>query len=171
MVNVKKLNKKGSIQDLIFAAVVILVFSMIILIGFRISAAVNTEIQDSSIVSDNGKQAFQRITNLYPGVIDGQFLFLSFGLAITAFVMASLVRVHPIFLVLFILILIILIFISAVFSNIYQQIASNPDMITYADQLRFTSLIMRGLPLIVLVVGGMLAVVMYKVGRNSLQGF
>ena len=56
-----------------------------------------------------------------------------------------------------------MIFLSAVFSDIYQEMAANSELTALADQLVFTSHILTYLPLIIGVFGILLMIVMYKI--------
>lgn len=160
-------NKRGSIQDVMFVAVAMLFFSMVLLIGFKITSSFNDELQSSPAIAqfDTDSRARDSSTSLlgfYPGIIDDSFLFLTIGLSMIALIFAALVRVHPIFIPFFFIALLIVIFLSGVFSNIYQEMAGNPNLATEAAQLTFTSLIMEFLPFIVGIIGIILMVVMYK---------
>lgn len=160
-------NNKGSAQDILWLGISLLILSIVILIGYKISNEINTEVQASDLFEAHGKGAMQNINNMYPGVIDNSFLFLTISLAIGAFILAALVRIHPVFIILFIIALALIIFLSGLFSNIYQKIAENPEMISLAQQLTFTHQIMSTLPFIVGVLGGLLAIIMYKTWQTS----
>jgi heme/copper-type cytochrome/quinol oxidase subunit 3 len=162
-----KNKKKGSLQDIVFIAVALLVFSVVILIGFRVSSGLNDQIQNMSVMPTDAKAASSTLTNSFPGVIDNTFLFLTIGLALVAFALAALVRIHPIFIALFIIALLLIIFFCGIFSNIYQEMASNVQLTPYADQLTFISLIMNFLPFIVGIFGTILMIVMYKLGGEG----
>lgn len=160
-------NKKGSLQDIIMIAVLLLVFSMGILIVAKISNEINTKIQDSSTISRltgaaDAKNAMGNINSLFPGVIDNSFLFLAIGLAVVAIVLAMLVAFHPVFFFFYFIMLIIVIFISGIFSNIYQQMAETAALSATADQLIFISHIMTYLPFFVGILGFLLSIIMYK---------
>ena len=157
-----RLKKKGSLIDFIFMIVALLAFSFMILIGFTIYSRINDEFQTNSDVTARARTASQQVTDKFTGVLDNSFLFLTFGLAIVAFVLAALVRVHPIFFVFFLILLAFIIFLSAVFSNIYQQAATNSALAPYASQLTFVDNIMNFLPLFVAIMGTILAIVMFK---------
>ena len=160
-------HKKGSIQDLIFIAIVIVVFAVVTLLAFKISDEINTKFSESATVQrfdtgSRGRVAMDTINNMYPGVIDNSFLLLMIGLCIVALALASMVRVHPVFFVFFLIIFIIIIFLAGVFSNIYIEIASNPELSALADKLIFTTTLMKLLPIIIGVMGFILSIVMYK---------
>ncbi len=156
------MNKKGSVQDILYIGIVLTVLAIATLVTYKVSDEINTKFQASEHLEEKGKTAYSKINQMYPGIIDNSFLFLAVGLGISAFIMAALVRIHPIFIALFIILLAFIIFLSAIFSNIYQEIAANPDMTALADDLTFISKIMNALPFIVGVLGSLLAILMYK---------
>ena len=157
-----KRNKKGSLQDLLIIMVLVVGFAVGTLIVYKISDEINTEFQANTDITAEGKTAYSKINNMYPGVIDNSFLLLIIGLCIVALSLAMLVRVHPIFFVFFLLVFIIVIFLCGVFSNIYLEIANNPEMSDVAGNLTFITNIMGKLPLFIGIFGFLLAGVMYK---------
>ena len=161
---VKKLNKKATIQDLIIIMVIIIMFAVGVLITYKISDELNTKFNEDVRVSDNERatKAFGEITGMYPGVIDNSFLLLVFGLSIGALILAFLVRVHPVFFVGFLLVLVIIIFLAGIFSNIYLEMANTPDFEGVASNLTFITHIVGKLPLIIGIVGFLIAIVMFK---------
>lgn len=165
----RKLNKKGSIQDLMLIATILLFFGMVLLIGFKISTEMNTQLQSSDIITTEGKEAASTLVGYYPGVLDNTFLFLAIGMAMVTLTLASLVRIHPIFIPFYIMGLIIIIFVSGIFSNIYQSAAAQTEMIALADQLVFTSKILTFLPLFVGIIGTILMIVLYKTWKETQQ--
>jgi hypothetical protein len=99
--------------------------------------------------------------------MDNSFLFLSIGLMVVMLILASMVRVHPIFIPLFFIVWIFAIFISGVFSNSYGEMAANSELTIYANQLTMTSFMMRYLPFVVGIFGAILMIVMYKIWSNE----
>lgn len=169
MANIRK-NKKGSAVDLIFIGSGLMAFAVVVLVCFMIYSGFNDEIKTHSDVPAESKVASQAINDFYPGFLDKSFLLLAIGLAIVAFALAAMVRVHPIFIPLFILFLIFIIFFCGIFSNIYQGMAENAQLQVYADQLVFITLIMEFLPFIVGIFGSVLAIIMYKLGQDAQYG-
>lgn len=163
----KRLNKRGSIDDLIFIAITLLGFGMLLLLFGKFSDEFNTQIQDMSEIPDAGKTAVQQIDDLYGGVLDNSFLLLAIGLAVVAFIFAMLVIVHPIFFIFYFIMLTIVIFVCGALSNIYQEAAANPQLVDIASKLVFTSHILSFLPFIVGIVGFGLAIIMYKTWRTA----
>lgn len=156
------MNKKGSLQDIALIAGVLLFFGIVLLIGFKVTDSFNTQVQGMASIPTEAKTSTQTLTNYYSSTMDYSFLLLAIGLGIATLILAALVRVHPVFIPLYFIGLIFVIILSAVFSNIYQGMAADTNLISYANQLVFTSHILNYLPLIVGTFGIILMVVMYK---------
>lgn len=155
-------NKRGSLADIVFMGIVLLFGGMVILLGFRIQSGVNDTVQSMAIMPTEATTASTTLTNYYPGIINKMYLILAIGMGLVTLVLAALVRVHPIFIPFYFIGLVIVVFISGVFSNIYQEMAANTNLVTYANQLTFLSGILNVLPMIVGIFGVLLMVVMYK---------
>jgi len=153
--------KKGSVLDLIWIGLVLLAFSITVLVGYKIYDSINDEFQASDNLETRGKEASGKVLNLFTGTMDNAFLFLTIGLALVALFMATMVRVHPVFFIFYIIILAFVIFLSGVFSNVYQEVAG-ADGMELSSNLTFIHQIMTYLPLIIAVFGTLLAMVMYK---------
>lgn len=156
------MNKKGSALDIMEIAILLLLFSFTILIGYKITNSLNENFQANDLITARGKAASAKLDGMYAGVVDNSFLFLTIGLAIGAFVLAALVRVHPIFIVFYLIVLGFFIFICGIFSNIYTKAAAHSEFTALADNLIFISHIMQYLPFIIGVLGSVLAIVMFK---------
>lgn len=158
-------NKKGSLNDLIVWAVILLILGISILIGFRMAADTNTHIQADPNIPANAKAVSAQMYGYYPGVINNSFLFLTFGLAFATLILAALVRIHPVFIPFYIIGLVIVIIVSGILSNIYGGMAENATLAAQAAQLDKVGLVLDYLPWFVGVFGTILMVVMYKTWR------
>jgi len=156
------LNKKGSLVDIVFIGIVLLFFGMIALIGLTVSSGINDRIQDSNVFNANGKVATNQIVKSYTNGMDNAFLFFTIGISLVTLVLAALVRIHPIFIPFFFIGLIFVIIISAILSNIYQEMAADPNLLAAAGELTFITNILSILPMIIGVFGIFLMIVMYK---------
>ena len=163
----RKLNKKGSIQDIVFIGVVLLFFGMIVLFGFKVTSEFNDKIQTMDDIPADAKTSTTSLLGNFSGTIDNTFLLLTIGLVIGALILASLVRVHPIFIPFFWISLLFVIFICGILSNVYQETAATTQLSGLADQLTFISHILEYLPLIVGIVGHILMAVLYKLWSNA----
>lgn len=164
-------NKRGSLLDIAWIGIVLLLLAVTTLLAFKITDSINTGLQNSGTLdkmagSSEAKGLMSDMNSLYPNVIDNSFLFLAIGLAIVAVIFAMMVVVHPIFFIFYFILLIIIIFITGVFSNIYIMMEESTALASVAAQLTFTSFIMGYLPYIVGVVGFLISIVMYKTWQN-----
>lgn len=160
-------NKRGSLQDLIFIGVILLFTSMVVLIGFKLTTEIDSQIQGMNVLDVQGKAASTKLVAVYPGSIDNTFLILAIGLSLITLVLAALVRIHPMFIFFYFIGLTIVIYVSGIFSNIYQEMAGDAEFSALANQLTFIDHIMEFLPFIVGVFGTILMVTMYKLWRNG----
>ena len=167
-------NKKASIQDVIYIIIAIVVITVGSLLVYKIHDEINQKIQESDDVTARGKDSMQELENMYTGVLDNSFMLLVVGLCIAAVALAAMVRIHPVFIVFFIIVLVIIIFLAGVFSNIYQKVASNEMMVEandstvyLADRLTFMTYTMRFLPFITGLIGFIMAFIMYKSWQNE----
>jgi hypothetical protein len=162
------MNKKGSIQDLALILTILFFFSIVVLIGFKVSDMFTTEIATmGSDIPTEANTAATQLTNYYPGVMDNMFLFLMVGMSMVALLLASLVRIHPAFIGLFFIALIIIIVIGGAFSNVYQEMSTNAEFSALTDRMTFMDLIMTYLPFFIGVIGITLSIIMYKQWQNA----
>jgi len=170
----KRKNKKGTIQDVLYIIIAIVVITVGTLLVYKISDEINQKFQDSSDITTRGKTAMEQMNSMYTGVLDNSFMLLVIGLCIVAIALAAMVRIHPIFIVFFIILLVIIVFLAGVFSNIYQKVASSEEMDTadgtgtlLADKLTYMTYIMRFLPFITGIIGIIMSFIMYKSWQNA----
>lgn len=166
-------NKKANLQDLILIVVLITFFAMVVLISFKVGSEFDDRVQMGSIggvtMPDEAMSASSALVSFYPGTIDNVFLFLVVGLCISAIVLAAMVRVHPIFIPLFIIAWILVVFLSGILSNIYQTMAADTNLLAQANQLTFIGTIINFLPIFIGVFGIIIMVVLYKLGNPGIQ--
>lgn len=155
-------SRKGSLLDLIFIAFVLMFFGIVVLVGLKIGTEFKDRIDDMDNMPVESKTAAEDTITKYTYTIDKTFLFFTIFLGIATLTLAALVRIHPIFIPFYFIGWIIVIFLSGIFSNLYQHMAADANLIATANQLTFISNILASLPIIVGVVGICLMVVMYK---------
>lgn len=166
-----KLNKKGSLNDLLGIGVILLFFGIVILFGYLFTSNINDKIQAMPQIAELNPEGQARavtaqLTGYYPGVIDNMFLVLVVGLSIVTLVLAALVRIHPVFIPFFFIGLVLVIIFSGILSNVYQEMAANERLEPYATNLVFASNVLEFLPFIIGIIGIILMVVMYKTWQN-----
>ena len=161
------MNKKGSVQDVLWIGIGLIIIAATLLICFTVYAKINEKFQASPDLPDDSKAISNVMEAQFTGTMDNAFLYLTIVLSIAALILAALVRVHPLFFVAFMIALLFIIFLAGIFSNIYQEMAANTDLLAYADQLTYTTTIMSFLPLIIGVVGFLLSLVMFKLWSDG----
>jgi len=163
------MNKKGSLTDLAYIAVVLVVFSMVVLIGLKIGEEVNNNLQadTTGMIDATTKANTDSAVTRFTYAIDNSFLFLMIFMCIGVLVLAAMVAVHPIFIPLYFFGWIFIIFLGGVFSNVYQEMAGNANLAGTASSLTFISYIMNFLPFVVGILGILIMIVMYKLGNNQ----
>lgn len=159
--------KRASGSDLFFIIFVLLGFSIISLIGFKVMSAMNDQFQLEDSITSRGKSASSDLTSVYTSTIDNMFLFATIVLAIISIILASLVYFHPLFMVLYIIVYIPMLIFAGIASNIFQEMAANAGLASEAAQMTFMSGVMNYLPLIMGVVGMVLMVIMFKIKGNA----
>lgn len=159
-----KKSKKGSITDLIYYVSIMFFIGFIVLMGAKVAGEFNSGIQNTTNVnlSASETQVLDNIAGQYYSSIDNAVLFLAIGLAIVTLILAALVKIHPIFIPLYLIGEVFIIIVSAVASNIYQTAASDSTLSGVASQLTFTGLVLTYLPIFVGVIGTLIMIVMYK---------
>ena len=163
----KRMNKKGSIVDLVFMAIVLFFFAMVVLVGLKIGSAVKDNIVSMTGLDATGTAAVESSVTNYKYTINGAFMFLMIFMVVATLALAALVRVHPIFIPFFFIGWIFIIFLCGIFSNVYTSMAEDANFVSTASDLGIITGILRFLPLIIGVIGIILMTVMYKVYQNG----
>lgn len=162
MGKIQSMNKKGSLIDLIYLAIALVFFGVVVLVGLKMGSSINTQIDSLAITDDTTDAMTDKVVNNYESSINNAFLYFVIFLAMVTLILAALVRVHPIFIPFYFIGLTIVIVLSGILSNIYQAMAQDSNLIGTASNLTFITYILTYLPLIIAVFGIFLMVVMYK---------
>jgi len=143
------------------------VFAVGALIAFNVSNELYLKFNASSDIPSRGKVAMEEINSHYSGVIDNSFVLVVIGLFIGIIAFAMLIRVHPVFLPIYVLVLIIVVVITAALSNVYLNMANTAELSGVATKLTFITHLFGVLPYLIGVFGFVLAIIMYKTWQNS----
>ena len=148
-----------------YIAIVLVFFGVAVLIGTKVAVSFQEKIAENPTYIADAPRAVAETENLvnnYSYSINSAFLFLTIFLALVTLILASLVRIHPIFIPLFIIGLIFLIFFCGIMSNIYQEVAEEEVMTSTVSRFAIMHNILKFLPLIIGIFGTVLMIVMYK---------
>lgn len=157
------MEKKGSITDMPFIIGGIFSVALVALLVTLLVINLDVKIQVNDYFPTNAKTASTNMADDFPNVMDGGIIFIFFGLVIISLVLASLVPIHPIFIVFYLLEYILLIWLGGGIANAYQAVIELDIMSAVADRYTLTTFFFRYFPFIVGIFGALLAIIMYKV--------
>lgn len=154
--------KKGDITDITLFLIIIffLATSLVVTLyaNTKIKEVIDTTVLNESAAYASISQSFENI-NTY-GVQRG--FTLLFGLLIIGILLSSfLIRVHPVFIFLYILFLGIAIFISVYLANTYEMIVSNGLLAEISSNYATMTWVMQHIGVILLAVGALSMIVIF----------
>ena len=139
------------------ADVIPIVFGMFIaaVIGYHVLVELQTtpEMAPASSMLEQGKETMK--------FVDWMIVLAMFGLGIVVLILAFHIRSHPALFAIGVLALTITVVVAAVFANAYYDFSSDAQIAYAASQFQLTYVIFQNLPTIVLIYGGLVAIVIY----------
>ena len=136
-------NKKANIiAEAMIILGVIIIFAIAGLISVKLQNDLNADIQNDTSLSDESKAYAQMRTDNQPLIVDNALLFIICGLTLAAMVAAWFIDTSPWFVVVAILLLVMVLIAAAIIANAYEELASDDDLISAADQLPKINFIM-----------------------------
>ena len=161
------MNKKGSIVDLVMIGILLFFFAIFVLIGLKVTNEFKTQLPSIEGVDSTTSGYINSTATNFTNVIDKSFFFFAMFLAIVTLILASLVRVHPIFIIFYFIGLILIIFLCGIFSNVYTDMANSTQLQSTANDLPLITFMMTWLPMFVGTFGIILMIIMYKLWQNG----
>lgn len=161
--------KKADPTDVIL----LLVMLFFLVIGLVVAIYANTKIQN--IISTtvlNQSAAYSSINQSFESVnglgVQRAFTFI-FGLLLIGIIVSSfLIRVHPVFIFLYIIMLAIAIFVSIFLANAYALLIDNPEFSTISEKYQMMTWVMQHIVLILIVVGALSMIIIFgKIGGGT----
>lgn len=158
--------KKGSIVDIPFIAVMIVVIVIVAIIGYFIFSQFGGVIQASPHSNARVNQSINTTTAVF-NLFDPLLVVMWAGTNIGAFILAFRLRDHPIFAFLLILIAPIIIIITAIFTNLFYSFSvSNLQINTIVNtNFPLTIFLVTNLPILTMIMMGFQAIVLWT-GRR-----
>jgi len=154
------MSKKG-FQDLGLVLAILLLLAIMILIGYKIFTNYNTMWQQQPSITSNAKAQVQTLKDRYVGLFDGIFMFIFAFLVIALFISVALIGTRPEFFFITIVLLIIFIGVSALLSNVYNDISTNSSINDTSSEFTFIPFIMGKLPIVTLLLGTVILAGLY----------
>jgi len=144
---------------------VVLLFMAYMLGAFETTAQsiplINDNTEAMGVIAD-GKETM--------GYMDGLFAFFIFMVCVVTVIAAFVAPSHPVFFVIFFFLTMLLIPVSAMFSNMYFQIADTAPLNTVSGDYPITLLVFMWLPKITIAVSGLIALAMWASGAKRAGG-
>jgi len=160
---------KGDPTDIILLLVIVffLAISMVVALfaNTLIQNIISTTVLNESAAYGSINESFDRV-NLF-GVQRGFTLF--FGILIIGILVSSfLVRVHPVFIFIYIITLGVAIFVGIFLANSYALVVENPQLLEIAENYGMVTFVMQNIVKILLGVGALSMIIIFgKIGGGT----
>ena len=156
------MHKKGSLFDILYLAVGIFTLALIVLMVSLLAYHINVNVQSNDIFPDDAKTASTLMSTRFPQTMNYMIVVAFFLGCIISLILASLISVHPAFLIAYIFEWLILIWVSSMIANAYQFIEENEVLSVISGNFVLTTNFFHYFPFIIGFFGAILAIVMYK---------
>jgi len=163
-------DKRGDAQSLIISLVVIIFVLIIISLFFsKFFLAIVSEMKGQDQFQNNtaAQESFTMVEQNTIPFLDYLIMFSFISIIIGLIISSIYIDVHPAFFVVFIIIFIFVITLAGIFSNILDRIGNESIMSSTYSQFQFTPLIVNHFPLMIFVVGMIVAIVLYGKSRGG----
>lgn len=159
-------DKKGSAVDVIFVMISLFVLALAFLMTTKVWNNVDDKVAHHFNDSATGREAVAKV-NAVINSLDNYFLIILMLGAVAMIVLASMIRIDPIFYWVFFFIFIIGLIMAAVFSNTYERVAATPALEPSSTGFDVQNFVMGNLPIIFLVLAVILLIVIYGKTRSG----
>ena len=95
--NMRRLRKKGSIEDIFGIMAGFFVLGFLTLIVFMFISKMDEKVQTEDVFTTEARDVSTDMVGIFPDVVDGGIVFLFFMALIASLALATLVVVHPVF--------------------------------------------------------------------------
>lgn len=152
--------KKGSIQDLFFLTVMLLLLVIGVIIVYHVFGMIYTAMLGTGTFDPT---AMLGLNNFLTMVRDYDlfFVLLYMGSGLGTVISAFAIRSHPIFFIGFFLIQVIFLAVTPTIQTIYQDFSASPDLNASVAQFGNTTILMNYLPLLSLFLSIIIAIAMF----------
>ncbi len=156
------MNKRGDVTDTLTFLLLIFVLGVGLFIFAFIIPQITQGLENAGMnASTEGGNAIDQLEDFGTVTIQRGFFLLFVGISIATFISAFLVRVHPIFLFLYVLFLILTVFIGTYLGNAYDQMRNIPIFAdTMASQV-LINLVFDNLLTIIIAIGAVSLVIVF----------
>jgi hypothetical protein len=155
------IQKKGDPTDIILLVIFLFVFAVSFLVYYYFTGVTADALSNSPLNITETQGGIQTLRDLGSQGASQGFLMIFLALLLGMMITSFLVRIHPIFLVVYILVLAINIFVAVVMGNSYHLITSQEPFTTLAANQPIIVTFMNNIVLITLVSGVLSMIVVF----------
>jgi len=161
MVELRSINKKGSIEDIFFLIVTLLGLALFLIIIAYTIPQVTDGLAETDINNSAAARAMFAESDNTMDKLDSVYLIIFAGLVISIFIVSFMIHSHPIFIPIYILLMGFAIIIAVIANHVYDQFAANADLTVVAANQPFMVAIMNNFIGIVTVVGVLSMIIIF----------
>jgi len=152
---------KGTITDVIFIAVFLTIFAVVLIFGYHVySQFIGAGLDDT--ILNKGTNALR--------IFNYGFLMIVLGAGGASIAGAFMIDSHPIFFVFTTFIFLIFIIIGAVLTNVFDAIITVESISTTATDFNIIITVLRNIPLLMTIWGILLSIVLYGKMKSDRYG-
>jgi hypothetical protein len=163
-------NKKGDATSLIISLIIVVFVLALISIPFsKIFIEVLDQLEEQPEFSNNSISTMQNVEDKTIPFLDYLIMFSFVSIMIGLIISSIYIDTHPALFVVFIVVLIFAITLSGVFANVINEVGSDPQLSSTYDQFTYTGLMIEHFPILIFVVGLIVAIVLYGKSKSGGQ--
>lgn len=166
------LRRKNDPTDIILLTIMLFFLAISLAVSLFANQIVQSVITNTVLSETPAYDSInESFTNINQFVAQRGFTLLFSILIIGILVSSFLVRVHPVFLFLYIITLGVAILVTVYLANIYAMVVSNPQLMEIAEHFAMTTFLMRNSVYIMLGVGALSMIIIFgKIGGGLFRG-
>ena len=156
------LNKRGSVQDVPFIAVMMFVILFMAILGTWLLGVLNDAFTSSGSLSAQGQATFDEMEARHPKIFDNALLFVLIGVSMAAVIGAFAINTHPIFYFVSFIFLLFAGVANLFLKDLFFMLTTNTAFTAAAQQYTIGTYLMTAFPFIMAVISFMIAIITYS---------
>lgn len=150
----------ANIGDIMVAMFMLFILAAGMLLSIYVTDQIRNSETSQTYLTEEQRAPMSTVRGVIMG-FDNYMLIIFIGLSVVSIITAVFVRTHPVLFVLMMVAQLILLVLSQVFYDVWTQLASTSEFVETANELTYTNLIFKYLPLFTLVISAIVAIVSY----------
>ena len=160
-------NKRADFQSIIIMIVIVFALAVGSVIFSKIFLEITDELKNQDEFSNRTIETIETVEENTIPLLDFLIFFSLISLMIGLIISSIYIDVHPAIIIVFILALIIAIFLGGQIANIYNDIVTEPQLISTSSQFDYSNIVLGvHFPIIILVTGVIVVIVLYGKSRR-----